>query len=210
MNAEKEKIAIERLKAFNKDDEPYYLCYSGGKDSDTIRILAELADVNFELHNNHTTVDSPTTVYYIREHMKKYGDPTEYRDKEGLLVRQFGDKGFIHFPKYTMWELIPKKMIPPTRLARYCCAELKEKGGKGRRKVTGVRWAESRNRQYNQGLVKIIGKEKGTAKMCEEMNANFSLTSKGGGGAAEYGQRCIKACCRKLLQNYINSYKSDY
>lgn len=46
---EKEGKAIQRLKSFNKDDEPYYLCYSGGKDSDTIRILAELANVNFEV-----------------------------------------------------------------------------------------------------------------------------------------------------------------
>lgn len=41
MNSElvqKEKDAIERLKAFEpKDGEPYYLCYSGGKDSDVIR-----------------------------------------------------------------------------------------------------------------------------------------------------------------------------
>lgn len=54
----KEKEAIERLQAFSAE-EPYYLCYSGGKDSDTIRILAELANVNFEVHNNHTTVDTP-------------------------------------------------------------------------------------------------------------------------------------------------------
>lgn len=53
----KEKEAIERLQAFSAE-EPYYLCYSGGKDSDTIRILAELANVNFEVHNNHTTVDT--------------------------------------------------------------------------------------------------------------------------------------------------------
>ena len=59
----KEKEAIERLQAFSAE-EPYYLCYSGGKDSDTIRILAELANVNFEVHNNHTTVDAPETVYY--------------------------------------------------------------------------------------------------------------------------------------------------
>ena len=31
--AEKERIAIERLKAF-EPDEPYHLCYSGGKDSE--------------------------------------------------------------------------------------------------------------------------------------------------------------------------------
>ena len=138
---EKEGKAIQRLKSFNKDDEPYYLCYSGGKDSDTIRILAELANVNFEVHNNHTTVDTPTTVRYIKE-----------------VIAKYGDRGFIHYPEKTMWELIVQKKFPPTRLARYCCAELKEKGGKGRRKITGVRWAESDNRKNNQGLVTIIGR----------------------------------------------------
>ena len=38
----KVKVAIERFKAFEQD-EPYYVCYSGGKDSDVIRILAELS-----------------------------------------------------------------------------------------------------------------------------------------------------------------------
>ena len=56
--AEKERIAIERLKAF-EPDEPYYLCYSGGKDSDVIRILAQLANVKHELHHNLTSLDAP-------------------------------------------------------------------------------------------------------------------------------------------------------
>ena len=33
MNKEKEKIAIERLRAFEPKDEPYYLCYSVGVES---------------------------------------------------------------------------------------------------------------------------------------------------------------------------------
>lgn len=47
MNSEliqKEKDAIERLKAFEPIGDSYYLCYSGGKDSDVIRILAQLAE----------------------------------------------------------------------------------------------------------------------------------------------------------------------
>lgn len=63
--AEKERIAIERLKAF-EPDEPYYLCYSGGKDSDVIRILAQLANVKHELHHNLTSVDAPETVRYVK------------------------------------------------------------------------------------------------------------------------------------------------
>lgn len=66
MNIEKEKKAIERLKAFEPETEPYYLCYSGGKDSDVIRILAQLADVKHEIHHNLTSVDAPETVRYVK------------------------------------------------------------------------------------------------------------------------------------------------
>jgi 3'-phosphoadenosine 5'-phosphosulfate sulfotransferase (PAPS reductase)/FAD synthetase len=42
MDAEKEKAAIEHLKRFEPKNrnEPYFLAYSGGKDSDCIKILA--------------------------------------------------------------------------------------------------------------------------------------------------------------------------
>lgn len=43
MDKAKENRAIQYLKSFQPESEPYYLCYSGGKDSDCIRILAELA-----------------------------------------------------------------------------------------------------------------------------------------------------------------------
>lgn len=184
----KEKEAIERLQAFSAE-EPYYLCYSGGKDSDTIRILAELANVNFEVHNNHTTVDAPETVYYIRE-----------------VIKQYGDKGFIHYPEKTMWQLIVEKLFPPTRLARYCCAELKEKGGKGRRKVTGVRWAESNNRKKNQGLVTIIGKPVTVQKIATLEEANFS-TTKGGGiilNTDNASERRVVESCYRTTSTLIN------
>lgn len=158
MNIAKEKRAIEYLKSFEPQTEPYYLCYSGGKDSDVIRILAKLAGVNHEIHHNHTTVDAPETVRYIRT---------------------IPDV-ITHFPELTMWELIVKKSVPPTRLMRYCCEKLKEGGGKGRIKITGVRWAESNNRKQNGGFVKIIGKPKTVQKIGEEMNANFLSTPKGG------------------------------
>ena len=59
-----------------------------------------------------------------------------------------------------MWNLIPKKMLPPTRLMRYCCAVLKEGGGKGRFIATGVRWAESVNRKNNRGLIEVSPSDK--------------------------------------------------
>lgn len=156
---EKEARAIEYLKMFEPQSEPYYLCYSGGKDSDCIRILAELAGVKYEAKHNLTTVDAPETVRYVQETIGREN---------------------IEHPKYTMWQLIPKKHTPPTRLIRYCCEELKEKGGEGRMKVTGVRWAESRNRLKNQGRITIIGRPKSIQKFAEENDINFRLTDKGG------------------------------
>ena len=150
--AEKEKRAIGYLKAFEPKDEPYYLCYSGGKDSDCIRILAELAGVKADIKHNLTTVDAPETVHYVQQTIGREN---------------------IEHPELTMWQLIVKKKIPPTRLARYCCAELKEKGGKGRVKITGVRWAESKNRRDNGGVVKILGKEKTMEKLATENELDF-------------------------------------
>lgn len=159
MKAELEKRAIQRLKTFEPHEEPYYLCYSGGKDSDVIRILAELAGVKHDIVNNHTTADAPETVRYIRS----------------IPNIQ------ISYPEMTMWDLIVKKGMPPTRLMRYCCEELKERGGAGRVKITGVRWAESSKRKNNHGAVTIVGKTKTVAKTSEEHGANFILTKAGGG-----------------------------
>jgi phosphoadenosine phosphosulfate reductase len=152
-----EKKAIQRLQSFEPDD-GYYLCYSGGKDSDVIKILAHLAGVKFEAVNNHTTVDAPETVYYIRSQPD---------------VR-------VDYPEKTMWQLIEQKLMPPTRLMRYCCSELKERGGKGKVKITGVRWAESNNRKENGGLVKIIGKPKTMQRYAEENDVDYAVTKQNG------------------------------
>ena len=171
MDIEKEKMAIERLKAFQPDD-GYYLCYSGGKDSDTIRIIADIGDIKYECHNNHTTVDAPETVYYIRQVMGKYGERVREVGEDGAITYRYGTQGFVHIPKKSMWDLIAERNMPPTRLVRYCCSELKEKGGKGRLKVTGVRWAESLKRKNNRSLVDIE-KKKRTLKAAEELGAEY-------------------------------------
>lgn len=155
----KEKRAIEYLKAFEPKDEPYYLCYSGGKDSDCIRILAELAGVKYEAKHNLTTVDAPETVRYIRDTIGKEN---------------------INYPNITMWQLIVKKRMPPTRFTRYCCEVFKEHGGKGHIKITGVRWAESRNRAENRDFISIIGKPKTLQRIAANKNINFKITPKGG------------------------------
>lgn len=158
MDIVKEKRALEHLKAFEPRSEPYHLCYSGGKDSDVIFALAKMAGVHFEAVHNLTTVDAPETIRYI----KSQSD-----------IR-------IDRPERSMWQLIPEKRRPPTRLVRYCCEELKERGGKFRVKITGVRWDESNNRKKNAGIVKVIGKPKTTQKIAEEMGVDYRLTKQQG------------------------------
>lgn len=75
MNIEKEQRAINYLKTFEPKTEPYYLCYSGGKDSDVILALAKLAGVNYEGVHNLTTVDAPETVYHVRKQPDVRIDP---------------------------------------------------------------------------------------------------------------------------------------
>lgn len=161
---EKEKIAIERLRAFEPESEPYYLCYSGGKDSDCIRILAKLAGVRHEIHHNLTTVDTPETMQYIKSIPDVEIDKA--LDKDGNHV--------------TMWNLIVKKKMPPTRLIRYCCTELKEQSGKGKLKITGVRKSESVNRNKNGGLVKILKKPVTVQKVAEQFGTDYEITPQKG------------------------------
>ena len=157
---EKVKASIERLKAF-EPPEGYYLAFSGGKDSVVCKALLNMAGCKYDATYRITTVDPPELVQFIKE---KHTDvKREYpRYNDGSVV--------------TMWNLIPKKLMPPTRLVRYCCQVLKESGGDGRMTVTGVRWAESYKRKNNQGVVTIMS---GSANEAKE-NESFRVTSSGG------------------------------
>ena len=137
---DKVQRAIDRLRAF-EPPEGYYVAFSGGKDSQCIYHLCKQADVKFDAHYSVTSVDPPELVRFIRE---QYPDVSRDipHDKYGKPM--------------TMWNLIEKKGMPPTRFARYCCKEFKESCGKGRLTVTGVRWAESINRAKKQGIVKTL------------------------------------------------------
>ena len=135
--------AIDRLKAF-EPKEGYWLAYSGGKDSIVIKRLAEMAGVKFEAHYNVTSVDPPELVRFIKKQKDVYFDVP--KDRNGKPI--------------TMWSLIAKKKMPPTRIVRYCCEHLKEAAGKGRLTITGVRWAESLRRKNDRHLVDIAAAKK--------------------------------------------------
>ena len=87
-----------------------------------------------------------------------------------------GIKYEIHYPAQSMWQLIVAYKTPPTRVMRYCCADLKENTGMGEKLVTGVRKAESRNRKENQGAVTFT-KPKRELLKSKEMKI-FTLTDR--------------------------------
>ena len=162
----KDKVdkAIQRLQTY-EPPEGYYLCFSGGKDSVVIKALADMAGVKYDAHYNISSVDPPELVQFIKE---QHPDVTREhpRDKNGNII--------------TMWNLIPKKAMPPTRVVRYCCAYLKETGGKGRLKVTGVRWAESTRRRKSHSEVTFADKKAKALIEKELSDEDFLLTPQGG------------------------------
>lgn len=122
---DKVAIAIARLKEF-EPEEGYYLAFSGGKDSVTIKALADMSGVKYDAHYSVTTIDPPELVRFIIE---KHPDVERCHPEMPLIS---------YMAKRKLW--------PPMRYQRWCCELYKEAGGTGRRVVTGVRWAESSKR----------------------------------------------------------------
>lgn len=160
-------VAIDRIKEF-EPTEGYYVAFSGGKDSIVIKALCDMAGVKYDAHYNLTTVDPPELVQFI----KTFADVK------------------IHLPEKSMWKLIKERHMPPTRMVRYCCSELKEKGGENRFVITGVRWAESARRKINRSMIEFdrYGSQAKKAKEQREIFLNSDNDEK---------RRMIETCVIK-------------
>lgn len=190
-------IAIQRLKTFEPSD-GYYVAFSGGKDSQCIYHLCKMAGVKFRAVYHVTSVDPPELIYFIREH---------YPDVIFDVPHDANGK------RISMWSLIVENKIPPLRIVRYCCEQLKETAGVGEVTVTGVRWAESARRKALHGAVDIWGKPKTTQKKAEDVGANYAI-SKGAlimNDDNDESRRLVEQCFRtqKTLLNPIVDWTDD-
>lgn len=160
-----EQKAIQRIKTASEMSlhhygQPLICTYSGGKDSDVMLELFRRSGIPFEVHNSHTTVDAPQTVYHIKNKF--------YQLKlQGITAN-------IEMPTYkgkpiSMWTLIPIKKTPPSRLKRYCCSVLKESGCEGRFISTGVRWDESNARSERMAYETIAHSKKNRIAIDDEI-----------------------------------------
>lgn len=161
-----EQRAIERLRmasdmSLRLYKQPLVVTYSGGKDSDVLLHLAGAAGIPYEVLHSLTTADAPETVWHVRETFRRLElagvpcDIDKHKQPDGTYM--------------TMWRLIPLKLVPPTRIWRYCCAALKETSGRGRWIATGVRWAESQKRK-SRGVMEALHRDK--SKRLTLMNDN--------------------------------------
>ena len=126
-----------------------------------------MAGAKYDAHYRVSSVDPPELVRFIKE------------------VHPDVD---FEFPRYgngkvvTMWNLIAKDTMPPTQISRYCCRYLKEDGGKGRDKITGVRWAESNRRRKKRAGIEVE-KQKDIHKLdpdnMDDDMVRFCMNSKG-------------------------------
>ena len=147
----KDAIAIARIKRAGEIAQargmgPLYVGYSGGKDSTVLADLAIRAGIPIEIAHNHTTIDAPETVYFVRGEMTRF--------------EAMGAKCTVYMPRYkgksvSMWTLIPQKLMPPTRVVRYCTSVLKQSHSAGRFSLTGVRWDESARRKKTRGIFEV-------------------------------------------------------
>lgn len=126
----------------------YVVGYSGGKDSEVLVDLFIRSGVKFIVIHNHTGLDAPETVYFIRKKFKHWKE-------QGIDCR-------IYYPEKTFWQLCKEYKMLPTGIARFCCAELKERKIPELKFAThsfGVRKTESVKRSLHRDSIETRNTE---------------------------------------------------
>jgi len=128
----KEQLAIEFIREHEPEDEPYMLCYSGGKDSIVLEDITRKSGVSYIIFYS-LMHDPPELIKFIRS-----------RDFQINIIKS--ERNF-----YQMVET----WFPPHRNSRWCCDYIKEKPSTKiplTHRLLGIRAEESPNRK-KQGWI---------------------------------------------------------
>lgn len=99
----KVKSSIKLLRSvYRRAQQPIEICYSGGKDSDVILRLAQMADIPFVAIHRLSGIDRPGTIAHCLKNNVQ-----------------------IHRPGFTYYDVVKSKGMP-TRQFRSCCEKLRE------------------------------------------------------------------------------------
>ena len=152
-----EKIA----RIYDRDD-GFYLAFSGGKDSQALLHIAQLAGVQFKAHFSPTSVDPPAVIRFIRHH---YPEVSFEPLKESIYTDAIR-RGFL-----------------PTRRVRFCCADFKENAGAGKVTLIGIRKSESTRRSKRNEVELSNRKFSGTIEGFEEYRTTLTASTPSGSSA---------------------------
>lgn len=117
--------------ALRMDERGFHVAFSGGKDSQVMLALVEMAGVKYHAEMQVTSVDPPNLMRFVRTHYPQVK---------------------LNLPELNMRQLIIKKGMLPTRIARFCCKEFKEQAGAGCVTCIGIRAAESVKRSKRHAI----------------------------------------------------------
>ena len=129
----------------------YFLAFSGGKDSQALLHIAQLAGVQYTGHMNLTSVDPPEVIRFVKQN---------YPEVE------------LTKPKASIYRVAVEKSLLPTQRVRWCCNEYKENAGAGKVTLIGIRHQESTRRSKRNEVeissYKFSGTLEGFEKYREE------------------------------------------
>lgn len=137
----------------------YYNTFSGGKDSQCLYHLVQMAGVKHKTHMNLTSVDPPEVIRFVKK---------QYPDVE--LIK----------PRDSIYNIAVKRKILPTMRVRWCCEEFKESAGAGKVTLIGIRHAESSRRAKRNEVEINSRKFSGTLEQLDEYRDKQNSSKKRG------------------------------
>lgn len=144
----------ERLALAYDPENGFFNTFSGGKDSQCLYHLMQIAGVKHKTHMNLTSIDPPEVIRFVK---------TQYPDVE------------LSKPKDSIFNIAIKEKYLPTMRMRWCCNEYKENAGAGKVTTIGIRHDESpRRRKRNEVEVssrKFSGTLEGLDEYRNELNS---------------------------------------
>lgn len=133
--------------AFRYDPEGFVLAFSGGKDSQSLFHVAQLAGVHFKAQMNLTSVDPPEVIRFVRH---------AYPEVD------------MQAPERSIFSEAVRKGLLPTMNIRWCCKTFKELKTPGKVTLIGIRHAESMRRAKRNEVEITRRKFSGTLEELDE------------------------------------------
>lgn len=175
-------------------DNGFWVGFSGGKDSQALLHIVQLAGVKHNSYFSPTSVDPPQLIRFIRT--------------------RYPEVGFTPL-KESIYDVFRRTKVLPDQRIRWCCAVFKEKGGENKVTLTGVRKEESARRSKRNEVEVSRRKFSGNLDEFEDYSARVikrkfkNLNQDEFSDAKESEVRCINGKDKIIINPIINWTERD-